>query len=68
MFHDDATVNVKVGRDRRLALYLEDALATSSFVLHAERIAPLRNPNTPSHYEVLLRAPAGASEPLGGRF
>lgn len=62
MFHDEATVNVKVGRDRRLALYLEDALATSSFVLHAERIAPLRNPNTPSHYEVLLRAPVGAAE------
>jgi diguanylate cyclase (GGDEF)-like protein/PAS domain S-box-containing protein len=62
MFHDDATVNVKVGRDRRLALYLEDALATSAFVLHAERIAPLRNANTPSHYEVLLRAPAGVTE------
>ncbi len=38
------TVNVKVGRDRRLALYLEDALATSAFVLHAERIAAAAQP------------------------
>jgi diguanylate cyclase (GGDEF)-like protein/PAS domain S-box-containing protein len=63
MFQDDATVNVKVGRDRRLAMFLEDALTTSTFVLHAECILPLHSPNTPPHYEVLLRAPAGADQP-----
>jgi diguanylate cyclase (GGDEF)-like protein/PAS domain S-box-containing protein len=64
MFRDDATVNVKVGRERRLTLYLEDALTTNAFVLQAERIVPLRNKRAPSHYEVLLRAPAdGAEQP-----
>ena len=66
MFHDEATVNVKVGRERRLALYLEEALSTNSFVLQAERIVPLRNQRAASHYEVLLRAPApapGADQP-----
>jgi diguanylate cyclase (GGDEF)-like protein/PAS domain S-box-containing protein len=61
-FHDDATVNVKAGRERRLALYLEDALANNAFILQAERIAPLRNRRAPSHYEVLLRAPAPAAD------
>jgi diguanylate cyclase (GGDEF)-like protein/PAS domain S-box-containing protein len=58
MFRDDATANVKVGRERRLALFLEDALATNAFVLQAERIVPIRNQSAASHYEVLLRAPA----------
>jgi len=57
LFHDDATANIKVGRERRLALYLEDALSTNAFILQAERIAPLRDQRAPSHYEVLLRAP-----------
>jgi len=64
VFHEDATVNVKVGHERRLALYLEEALSTNAFVLQAERIVPLRNPHAPSHYEILLRAPmAGADQP-----
>jgi len=57
MFHDDATANIKVGRERRIALYVEDALATNAFVLQAERIVPLRK-QAASHYEVLVRAPA----------
>jgi len=65
MFQDDASVNVKVGRERRLALYLEEALTTDGFILHSERIAPVRNQNAPSHYEVLLRAPGAAGEPAG---
>jgi diguanylate cyclase (GGDEF)-like protein/PAS domain S-box-containing protein len=56
-YREDATVNVKVGRERTLALYLEEALTTDAFILHAERIAPVRNRTSPSHYEVLLRAP-----------
>jgi diguanylate cyclase (GGDEF)-like protein/PAS domain S-box-containing protein len=64
MFHDDASVNVKVGRERRLAANVEEALLTNAFVLHAERIAPVRNQRAPSHYEVLLRAPSpGLGEP-----
>lgn len=62
MFNDEATVNVKVGRERRIALYLEDALSTNAFILQAERIVPVRNQRAPSHYEVLLRAPAPAAE------
>jgi diguanylate cyclase (GGDEF)-like protein/PAS domain S-box-containing protein len=64
MFHDDAAVNVKVGRERRIAAYLEEALTSNAFILHAERIAPVRNQRAPSHYEVLLRAPGpGSGEP-----
>jgi diguanylate cyclase (GGDEF)-like protein/PAS domain S-box-containing protein len=62
IYHDEATVNVKVGRERRLALHLEEALNTDAFVLQAERIVPLRNQRAPSHYEVLLRAPASAAD------
>lgn len=58
MFHDDATVTVKVGRERQLALWLEEALKTDAFILQAERIAPVRNRRAPSHYEVLLGAPS----------
>jgi EAL domain-containing protein (putative c-di-GMP-specific phosphodiesterase class I) len=57
VFHDDATVTVKVGRERQLALWLEEALASDAFILQAERIAPVRDRRAPSHYEVLLRAP-----------
>ena len=61
-YREDATVNVKVGRERRLALYLEEALSTDAFILHAERIAPVRNRTGPSHYEVLLRAPNASGD------
>jgi diguanylate cyclase (GGDEF)-like protein len=61
VFHDDATVTVKVGRERQLAMWIEEALATDSFILQAERIAPVRNRRAPSHYEVLLRAPSSGA-------
>ena len=61
VFHDDATVTVKVGRERQLALWLEEALTTDAFILQAERIAPVRNRRAPSHYEVLLRAPSSGA-------
>jgi diguanylate cyclase (GGDEF)-like protein/PAS domain S-box-containing protein len=64
VFNDDATVTVKVGRDRQLALWLEEALTTNAFILQAERIAPVRNRRAPSHHEVLLLAPSsGAGRP-----
>jgi diguanylate cyclase (GGDEF)-like protein/PAS domain S-box-containing protein len=64
MFREDATVNVKVGHERRLTLSLEEALASNTFVLQGERIVPLRNQRAPFHYEVLLRAPmAGMDQP-----
>jgi len=62
IFRDDATVNVKVGRERRLTLILEEALSTNAFILQAERIVPLRNQRAPSHFEVLLRAPTSAAD------
>jgi diguanylate cyclase (GGDEF)-like protein/PAS domain S-box-containing protein len=61
MFCDDATVTVKVGRERQLALWVEEALTTDAFILQAERIAPVRNRRAPSHYEVLLRAPSSGA-------
>jgi diguanylate cyclase (GGDEF)-like protein/PAS domain S-box-containing protein len=64
LFCDDATVTVKVGRERQLALWVEEALTTDAFILHAERIAPLRNRRAPSHYEVLLRAPSSGASRL----
>jgi len=64
VFHDDATVTVKVGRERQLALWLEEALATDALILQAERIVPIRNRRAPSHYEVLLRAPNSGANRL----
>jgi diguanylate cyclase (GGDEF)-like protein/PAS domain S-box-containing protein len=61
VFHDDATVTFKVGRERQLALWIEEGLATDTFILQAERIAPVRNRRAPSHYEVLLQAPSSGA-------
>jgi EAL domain-containing protein (putative c-di-GMP-specific phosphodiesterase class I) len=64
LFHDDATANIKVGRERRLALYLEDALSTNAFVLQAERIAPLRDQRAPRTMRCCCARPWRISPPI----
>jgi len=61
VFNDDATVTIKAGRDRQLALWLEEALTTNAFIMQAERIAPVRDRRAASHHEVLLLAPSSGA-------